>query len=46
VIPLPGAIPLWVVGEGDMRRNGLCTGRGIKQLDGYMSELWRQVNLE
>ena len=29
------------VGEWDMCRNGLYTERGIKEIDGYMSERWR-----
>jgi len=29
------------VGEWDMCRNGQYTERGIKQIDGYMSERWR-----
>lgn len=29
------------VGEWDMCRNGLYTERGIKQIDGYMSDRWR-----
>ena len=29
------------VGEWDMCRNGLYTERGIKQIDGFMSQRWR-----
>ena len=29
------------VGEWDMCRNGQYTERGIKEIDGYMSERWR-----
>jgi len=28
-------------GEWDMCRNGQYTERGIKQIDGFMSERWR-----
>jgi len=37
--PLP--CPNCAVGEWDMCRNGLYTERGIKELDGFMSERWR-----
>ncbi len=37
--PLP--CPSCAVGEWDMCRNGQYTERGIKQVDGYMSERWR-----
>ncbi len=37
--PLP--CPNCAVGEWDMCRNGQYTERGIKQIDGYMSERWR-----
>ncbi|MGA6924030.1 MAG: glucose 1-dehydrogenase [Desulfosarcina sp.] len=37
--PLP--CPNCAVGEWDMCRNGLYTERGIKQIDGFMSERWR-----
>ncbi|NOR66201.1 MAG: theronine dehydrogenase, partial [Woeseiaceae bacterium] len=33
--------PSCAVGEWDMCRNGQYTERGIKQIDGYMSERWR-----
>ena len=33
--------PNCAVGEWDMCRNGQYTERGIKQIDGYMSERWR-----
>jgi len=33
--------PNCAVGEWDMCRNGLYTERGIKEIDGYMSERWR-----
>jgi threonine dehydrogenase-like Zn-dependent dehydrogenase len=33
--------PNCAVGEWDMCRNGQYTERGIKQLDGFMSERWR-----
>ena len=39
--PDPVPCPNCAVGEWDMCRNGLYTERGIKQLDGYMSERWR-----
>jgi len=37
--PLP--CPNCAVGEWDMCSNGQYTERGIKQIDGYMSERWR-----
>lgn len=37
--PLP--CPSCAVGEWDMCRNGQYTERGIKQIDGFMSERWR-----
>jgi threonine dehydrogenase-like Zn-dependent dehydrogenase len=37
--PLP--CPNCAVGEWDMCRNGEYTERGIKQIDGFMSERWR-----
>ena len=37
--PLP--CPNCAVGEWDMCRNGQYTERGIKEIDGYMSERWR-----
>jgi glucose 1-dehydrogenase len=37
--PLP--CPNCAVGEWDMCRNGQYTERGIKQIDGFMSERWR-----
>jgi len=39
--PDPVPCPNCAVGEWDMCRNGQYTERGIKQLDGYMSERWR-----
>lgn len=33
--------PSCAVGEWDMCQNGLYTERGIKQIDGFMSERWR-----
>jgi len=39
--PDPIPCPNCAVGEWDMCRNGQYTERGIKQIDGYMSEHWR-----
>jgi threonine dehydrogenase-like Zn-dependent dehydrogenase len=39
--PDPVPCPNCGVGEWDMCRNGQYTERGIKQIDGYMSERWR-----
>ena len=39
--PDPIPCPNCAVGEWDMCRNGLYTERGIKQIDGFMSERWR-----
>ena len=39
--PPPPPPPNCAVGEWDMCRNGLYTERGIKQIDGFMSERWR-----
>jgi threonine dehydrogenase-like Zn-dependent dehydrogenase len=39
--PDPVPCPNCAVGEWDMCRNGRYTERGIKQIDGYMSERWR-----
>ncbi|HUL03800.1 MAG TPA: glucose 1-dehydrogenase [Gemmatimonadales bacterium] len=39
--PDPVPCPNCAVGEWDMCRNGQYTERGIKQLDGFMSEQWR-----
>ena len=39
--PDPVPCPNCAVGEWDMCRNGQYTERGIKQLDGFMSEFWR-----
>ena len=39
--PDPHPCPNCAVGEWDMCRNGEYTERGIKQIDGYMSERWR-----
>ncbi len=39
--PDPAPCPNCAVGEWDMCRNGQYTERGIKQIDGFMSERWR-----
>jgi glucose 1-dehydrogenase len=39
--PDPVPCPNCGVGEWDMCRNGQYTERGIKQIDGFMSERWR-----
>jgi glucose 1-dehydrogenase len=39
--PDPVPCPNCAVGEWDMCSNGLYTERGIKEIDGYMSEHWR-----
>jgi threonine dehydrogenase-like Zn-dependent dehydrogenase len=39
--PDPVPCPNCAVGEWDMCRNGEYTERGIKQIDGLMSERWR-----
>src|SRR5512140_44590 len=39
--PDPVPCPSCAVGEWDMCRNGQYTERGIKNIDGYMSERWR-----
>ena len=39
--PDPIPCPNCVVGEWDMCRNGQYTERGIKQINGFMSERWR-----
>jgi glucose 1-dehydrogenase len=39
--PDPVPCPNCAVGEWDMCRNGLYTERGIKEINGYMSEYWR-----
>jgi threonine dehydrogenase-like Zn-dependent dehydrogenase len=39
--PDPVPCPNCAVGEWDMCRNGKYTERGIKQIDGYMSDHWR-----
>ena len=39
--PDPVPCPNCAVGEWDMCRNGQYTERGIKEIDGYMSEHWR-----
>jgi glucose 1-dehydrogenase len=39
--PDPVPCPNCAVGEWDMCRNGRYTERGIKQIDGFMSERWR-----
>jgi threonine dehydrogenase-like Zn-dependent dehydrogenase len=39
--PDPEPCPSCAVGEWDMCRNGQYTERGIKEIDGFMSERWR-----
>src|SRR6478609_4778764 len=39
--PDPVPCPSCAIGEWDMCRNGQYTERGIKQIDGFMSERWR-----
>jgi glucose 1-dehydrogenase len=39
--PDPVPCPNCAVGEWDMCRNGQYTERGIKQIDGFLSERWR-----
>jgi len=39
--PDPEPCPNCAVGEWDMCRNGQYTERGIKEIDGFMSERWR-----
>jgi len=39
--PDPGPCPNCAVGEWDMCSNGGYTERGIKEIDGFMSERWR-----
>ena len=39
--PDPVPCPNCAVGESDMCRNGQYTERGIKEIDGFMSERWR-----
>jgi threonine dehydrogenase-like Zn-dependent dehydrogenase len=39
--PDPVPCPNCAVGESDMCRNGRYTERGIKEIDGYMSQRWR-----
>jgi threonine dehydrogenase-like Zn-dependent dehydrogenase len=39
--PDPVPCPNCAVGEWDMCRNGRFTERGIKEIDGFMSERWR-----
>jgi threonine dehydrogenase-like Zn-dependent dehydrogenase len=39
--PDPVPCPNCAVGEWDMCRNGQYTERGIKEMDGFMSERWR-----
>jgi glucose 1-dehydrogenase len=39
--PDPMPCPNCAVGEWDMCRNGQYTERGIKEIDGFMSERWR-----
>jgi glucose 1-dehydrogenase len=43
IVRRPDPVPCsnCAVGEWDMCRNGRYTERGIKQIDGFMSELWR-----
>jgi glucose 1-dehydrogenase len=39
--PDPVPCPNCALGEWDMCRNGRYTERGIKEIDGFMSDLWR-----
>jgi threonine dehydrogenase-like Zn-dependent dehydrogenase len=39
--PCPVPCPNCAVGEWDMCRTGLYTERGIKEINGFMSEFWR-----
>jgi glucose 1-dehydrogenase len=39
--PDPVPCPNCAVGEWDMCQNGMYTERGIKEIDGFMSERWR-----
>jgi glucose 1-dehydrogenase len=39
--PDPEPCPNCAIGEWDMCRNGQYTERGIKEIDGFMSERWR-----
>ena len=43
IVRRPDSVPCanCAVGEWDMCRNGQYTERGIKQIDGFMSEQWR-----
>ena len=41
--PDPVPCPNCAVGEWDMCRNGQYTERGIKQVNGFMSERWRMT---
>jgi len=43
IVRRPDSVPCpnCAVGEWDMCRNGQYTERGIKEIDGYMSERWR-----
>jgi threonine dehydrogenase-like Zn-dependent dehydrogenase len=43
IVRRPDSVPCpnCAVGEWDMCRNGLYTERGIKEIDGFMSERWR-----
>src|SRR5262245_54575171 len=43
IVRRPDPVPCssCAVGEGDMGRHGEYTERGIKQIDGFMSERWR-----
>lgn len=43
IVRRPDPVPCYncAVGEWDMCRNGQYTERGIKQIDGFMSERWR-----
>src|SRR5579862_5287659 len=43
IVRRPDAVPCpnCAVGEWDMCTNGLYTERGIKEIDGFMSERWR-----
>ena len=40
-VTTPAPCPNCAVGEWDMCRNGQYTERGIKEIDGFMSERWR-----
>ena len=48
IVRRPDPVPCsnCAVGEWDMCRNGQYTERGIKEIDGFMSERWRIVRHE